>query len=137
MASAASEKKSSERKFSLSRTRRVRKRSEFLYLQSKGRKVRSDHFLLVFAPRAQRGENAQSRLGITITKRIDKRAVIRNRLKRRIRNIFRVQRPAFQAAFDVVIIAQDGSGVLSFAEIRHQLCSLLSRAQILPRTSKA
>ena len=122
---------------------RVKKRNDFLRLQSEGRKVRAFNLLLVFAERrpyvdkqtgvAETITTADSRLGITVTKKIDKRAARRNRLKRRIREIFRRERGRFLFAADVVVIALDGAMELEFLELRRQLRFAFGKARILPQ----
>ena len=115
---------------------RIKKRREFLDIQENARKLRSRNLLLAIRPRVvQEQENSEnqrvSRIGITVTKRVDKRAAARNRLKRRIREIFRVQRSYLKDAFDLVVIARDGACELSFRELETQLLELFQRARIM------
>lgn len=49
------------------------------------------------------------RFGITVSKKVDKRAVVRNRIKRLIREVLRVLRAELVANYDIVIIAREGS----------------------------
>lgn len=47
------------------------------------------------------------RIGVTVSKKRAKRAVDRNRIKRQIRETFRLKQPKIPA-FDIVIIAKQG-----------------------------
>ncbi len=48
-----------------------------------------------------------SRLGISVRKKVGK-AVLRNRLKRRIRELFRTQKKSLPKGFDIIIIPNRG-----------------------------
>ena len=76
---------------------------------------------------AAKGRNEASdggtRLGITVTRRVGK-AVIRNRLKRSVREVFRRQRAALPEKLDVVVIARGGAALLRASEVELELGSL-------------
>ena len=87
---------------------RVRKRREFLQIQKAGKRVATRHFLVVHAS----CEAGPPRLGITVTKKIGN-AVVRNRVKRAVRESFRTRQGIIAAGTSVVVIARDGAGDLS------------------------
>jgi ribonuclease P protein component len=64
------------------------------------------------------------RLGITVSRKVGN-AVTRNRLKRVIREWFRVSRGGLSPAGDLVVIARKGAGLLDAQEIRNELDGLL------------
>jgi ribonuclease P protein component len=96
---------------------RVRKRREFLEIQRVGRRVPTRHFLVVHLPR---GDDACARLGITVTRKIGT-AVVRNRVKRAVREAFRRVRSSFEGGIDLVVIARDGAGRLAPGAIGAEL----------------
>lgn len=104
--------------------RRVKKRSDFLEIQSQGRKRHSDHFLVAW----RRAETSEKRLGITVTKKVHKRAVKRNFLKRQIREFFRTNRRNFGKKVDLVVIAKRGACSLSGPEVQAEIASLFKAA---------
>ena len=61
----------------------IKKRSDFLLIQSKGKKWVSNGLILQTKP----NDLEQKRIGFTVTKRVDKSAVKRNRIKRRLRAV--------------------------------------------------
>jgi len=61
----------------------IKKRAEFLKIQSKGRKWVSHGLIVQTAP----NETGLTRIGYTVSKRVDKSAVKRNRIKRRLRAV--------------------------------------------------
>lgn len=98
---------------------RVRKRGDFLFIQGSGRKVRTAHFLLLFVKR-----DGGCRLGITVSTKVDKRAVKRNFIKRRIREVFRRWSYRGDLSLDLVIIAHKGAELLDSTDISAE-CELL------------
>lgn len=119
--------------YSLGPRRRVKKRSDFLRIQSVGKKLRSTHFLITFIRLIpeDKAPRPESRLGVTITTKVDKRAAARNRLRRRIREIFRKHRERLRFEIDLVVIALTGAADLSFAEIEQELLDLYQKAKII------
>ena len=117
---------------------RVKKRAQFLRIQSSGRKLRSPHFLFIFEPRREPQSTKEStplnRLGVTITTKINKRSVQRNLLRRRIREIFRREFP--YGILDIVVVALNGATELTFDEVRDELRSLAIKARILRENSE-
>ena len=82
---------------------RLRKRHEFLSVMRKGRKVVTRHWVFV----AKSNGTAQSRLGVTITKRVGG-AVVRNRLKRQLREYFRLGGVS-GSGLDIVVIGRNSA----------------------------
>lgn len=78
----------------------------------------------------------QTRLGVTVSKRVDKSAVGRNRIRRQIKEVFRLQR-ARLAPGDYVVLAKPEAGKLDNAGIRAELTQLFARAPTSPSTTVA
>ena len=62
---------------------------------------------------------------------MDKRAVKRNQIKRRVREVFRHKRTQFQNNADIVIIALSGAEKLDFGQISRQLIFLFYKSKLL------
>jgi ribonuclease P protein component len=73
-----------------------------LRVQQAGRKLHSDSFLVFVLPRSETGA---TRMGVTASSKIGG-AVIRNRVKRLVREAFRRHRLLFPTGLDVVFIAK-------------------------------
>jgi len=100
---------------------RLLKRSEFLQLSSRGRKIHTKHFIII------RGEAGTSinRIGITASRKTGN-AVARNRCKRLIREFYRRNKDLFIAS-DYNIIAKPGAAKLEFLDLVHELADALKR----------
>ncbi len=94
-----------------------------------GRRASSPQFLVV-GLRSPQGSQAPTRLGLTVSRKVG-RAVRRNRLRRRMREVFRTHRPAMQGGWDIVVVARPGAAELDFATVRGTLLALWNRLGIL------
>ena len=92
---------------SFPRQLRLRRRSEFRAVQERGRKVHTAHFLL-FALDGQAGE---PRFGITASRKVGS-AVVRNRLKRYLREVFRRHRAEFPRDKSLVVLVKHAAAEL-------------------------
>lgn len=101
---------------------RLKNTKEFLSVQVKASKLNSKHFLILISP----SQKANNRLGITVTKKIDKRAVVRNKIKRRVRDIFRRNQHLFRENFDIIIIARKNAGELEFKDTEREILGTLT-----------
>ena len=106
---------------------RLRKRGEFLSAQRRGRRVHGQHLIIIAAPAPATTSTDQLRLGITASKKVGK-AVQRNLVKRRLREIFRLHAGRFSARADVVVIARHSASQSSYAELRRDFLQSLQRA---------
>jgi len=100
---------------------RLRKRSEFTGLASSGKKSVSAHFIVISCDSVF----SRARLGITVSKKVGN-AVIRNRIKRLIREFFRNNRVMFPVA-DYNIIARSGASHLDYSAVCQEIVNALSR----------
>jgi ribonuclease P protein component len=100
----------------LPRSRRIRKRSEYLQLQRTGQRRASRSFIVITRSRPA----GESRLGITASRRVGG-AVVRNRVKRLVREFFRLNQEHLRSRSDVLIIARSNAVELSYEELRNEL----------------
>lgn len=112
------------------RTARVRARADFDRIFKQGRRVASPLLALHINALPETTGTPTARLGLAVSRKVDGRAVGRNRIKRVLRDAFR-QRLAELAAADYVIVARPGASACSSAELRDLFASLLRRAGAL------
>ena len=95
---------------------RLRKRPEFLRLSRTGKKVHSANFVVI----SKANDVGQTRLGITVSGKVGN-AVVRNRIKRLVREFFRRHREELPAGLDVLVIAKKNPTDISFSRIGSEL----------------
>jgi ribonuclease P protein component len=108
----------------LAREQRIRRRAEFLRCYREGRRRGGRHSTLFYAD----GPPPDPRLGVTASRKVGK-AVVRQRVRRRVREIVR-RWPARDRLpeLDVVIHLKNDATALGFDELRGVLEGLLERA---------
>ncbi len=105
----------------LPRDFRLRKRKDYLRVQGKSERSQSTHFILLAAKQPGSIEK-KARLGITASKKVGN-AVARNKVKRGIKEFFRMKREEVLAK-DYVIIARKVSALLRSREMNKELDGL-------------
>lgn len=108
---------------------RLRRRSDIARCQQQGSKLYSKHFLLLVIP----SETQESRLAIAVTTKIEKRSVVRNKIKRRLREIFRSVRHAFTQPIDMVVVARRGVQECDFDDYKREVLGALRSKGFLPK----
>jgi ribonuclease P protein component len=98
---------------------RLRKRPEFLQFNAGASKMHTPHFLLLWK------ETAGTRVGFTVSKKVGN-SVIRNSIKRRLREFYRQNKSLFILA-DINIVAKKGAEVLDFHHVSTELAAALGR----------
>ena len=83
---------------------RLTQRREFLTVQERGFKVPAEPLLGV----ARKNDRGVTRLGITVSSKVGN-AVVRARIRRRLREVFRKRRGELPVGLDVVLIARNSA----------------------------
>jgi ribonuclease P protein component len=107
------------------KTARIRKRSEYLAIQGKGRKLQTENFVVFVAASPSRPVG-DGRVGITVSKRVGQ-AVVRNRVKRILREVYRRRRGQFPPGMDIVFVAKRSAAGLDFACAEQEIERLCER----------
>ena len=102
----------------------MKKRREFLRLKQVGHKLNGRHFFAIFAPNGF----AQSRLGITVTKKVGC-AVVRNRIRRIAKENFRHQCRLSQKPLDIHLIAKNSAALADHSELTKCLDHLFGKLE--------
>ncbi len=91
---------------------RLRKRREFNTVYRMGCKKNTPHFLLLVLDNS----SGSCRLGVTVSKKVGN-AIVRNRVKRVIREFFRSNRHRFIQPVDLSVIAKPAAGKINTNDI--------------------
>ncbi len=108
----------------LSRGERLRKRSAFLAAQARGRRCAGRALVVYAMARTDEESPKRARLGITVSKKVGG-AVVRNRVKRWVREGYRRLSGDKPSAVDVVVIAKPSAAASSYQAIAMELRRLL------------
>ncbi len=106
-----------------SKQQRLLRRIEFTRTMDAGTKVVTPHLVLI----GRRNDEALSKIGFIVSKKVGS-AVIRNLVKRRLREIFRTRLHKPQG-LDLVVIARGLAAEADFDEVARSFHSALDRLQ--------
>ena len=79
---------------------------------------------------ARRNRTESNRVGITVSKKLGK-AHIRNRIRRRLREVYRLNEDKFLPGWDIVVVARMKAIDASFKDLTKAYLSLAKKAGIL------
>jgi ribonuclease P protein component len=104
---------------------RIRRQKDFSELYRRGRRLKSRYFHLVFQPNGLE----YSRMAVVVSKKVGK-ATVRNRVKRRFRELFRRNKDLLGKPCDLIFIAQKEISRLSWEEFKAEYKSVISRLEL-------
>lgn len=111
---------------------RLKKRADFLRVQKAGKKWVSKGMVVELAG----NQVSAVRYGLTVSKRVSKSAVIRNRVKRRLRAVAMEVLPAYAPQnLDIVLIGRAETESRDYEDLKNDLIWCLKKMDIKPTTS--
>ncbi len=110
-----SEKRSMEKQ-SFGKQVRISRKRDYLTVYQQGVRSHSKHFTII----VYKNEMGVSRLGITVSKKVGS-AVERNRIKRLVREFFRLNSSRLSTPQDIVIIAKRNMPELAYQDVYTEL----------------
>ncbi|MBW4580190.1 MAG: ribonuclease P protein component [Tildeniella nuda ZEHNDER 1965/U140] len=125
----------------LSKANRLRSRQDFNAVYRKGRRRKSTYLTVVVLRRSSIGSSKQSsdsaeqiakptRVGISISQKVSKRAVIRNRIKRRLKVAAHSLLPKFSTGWDLIVIVHPEATQCDYRQFLQELKQLLINAEV-------
>ena len=79
---------------------------------------------------ARENHSSANRVGVTVGKKLGK-AVIRNRVRRRLREVYRLNESLFKPGYDIVVVARARCVSADFHKLTKAYLSLADKAGIL------
>ncbi len=108
----------------LSWKERLHKRKDFLRIYSQGKRIYTATLVAYFL----HNNLEQHRLGVTASRKIGK-AATRNRIKRRIRELFRTTKSPSPPGFDLVVNVRKAAARAPFARLQNDYLKALGRIE--------
>lgn len=87
----------------------------------------ANSFLVLYAKRNRLNTN---RVGVTVSKKLGG-AVVRNRVRRRLREVYRLQESLFSPGWDIVVVARSRCISADFEKLTRAYLALAEKAGIL------
>ena len=114
----------------LPKENRLKKNKDFERIYKKGKGFKGEFLFLKII------ENNLdlTRIGFVASKKVSKKAVIRNRIKRILREIVRKKLPEMKKGKDGIITIEPGLEKKEFSEIKIILDNLFKKAELLEKT---
>lgn len=103
----------------------------FRRLYTKGTACANRYLVMYF----RKNGTAGNRIGITVGKKVG-HAVVRNRVRRRLREIYRLNEEQFRRGIDVVVVARSRAAEADFSDLRRAYLSAAKRLGILQEDGK-
>ncbi|KAJ49567.1 ribonuclease P protein component [Clostridium tetanomorphum] len=103
---------------------KLRKNAEFRTVYRKGRSFSNDLLVLYIH---KNNRNDFNRFGVSVSKKVGK-SVIRNRVRRLIKESYRLIPNNLKKGYDLVVIARTSSRDKNYAEIEKALINLFKKA---------
>ena len=98
----------------------------FRRLYRKGKSVANKYLVLY----CRKNGSAENRIGLTVSAKLG-HAVVRNRVRRRLREIYRLHESRFQAGWDLVVVARSRAVDAPYAKLEHAYLSLAQSLGVL------
>ncbi len=98
---------------------------DFSRCMRSGRRINGNYYRICVRFPTDESRPCRARIGFAISRKVDKRAVIRNRLKRVARNVFRQQQSLLPG--DYIIMAKSEAATADGEALRSDLSRLLQR----------
>jgi ribonuclease P protein component len=112
---------------------RLKRRNDFRRVFRAGESFANRQFVVYVFPRTEPGP---TRIGISVSKKVGK-AVVRNRIKRLIKEVTRHWIPVLKPQTDIVVIARVSAKDLDYHQVKSSLRHVLVRAKLFEKNPPA
>lgn len=107
----------------LQKNHRLHKEEDIKRVLRKGRSFKTPLFTVYSALNAE----ATSRVGVIVSNKISKKAVVRNKIKRRLRNALKGNKEHFKRNVDVLVVAKNAAAEAEYKDMKQTLSFALKK----------
>ncbi|MFC1613323.1 ribonuclease P protein component [Patescibacteria group bacterium] len=111
----------------LPKNNRLTKTKDFDNVYKKGR----NFFTKILGIKYIKNELDMTRIGLVISQKISKKAVVRNKTKRRLREILRLRLSNIHKGYDIIILTRKGIEDCDYAEIEKNIEYALNKTHLI------
>lgn len=108
---------------------RLNKNKDFQKVFKEGKGIKENFLIFKWAPNNLK----VSRFGFVLSKKISKKATLRNRIKRKLREKIKAELPRLQKGIDGVIVVKPGATKEKTQEIIDSLNKIFFRAKLIKK----
>ena len=109
----------------------LKKNSDFRRLYSKGKSAVTPYMVVY----CRRSREAHNRTGYTVSTKLG-HAVVRNRVRRRLREIYRLNAPALKTGYDIIIVARTRCVGAEYAKMDRAFLSACEQLGLMKETAE-
>ena len=118
------------RRYSLHRHEHLTSGDDFKRLYKQGRVYRGKYFIMYLGETAPVDSKPYIKIGFTISKKVGQ-ATVRNRLKRLLREIFRLNKNSLSKGLEIVFVARSEAAGLDYKTAEEAVLGLFKEAGII------
>ena len=114
----------------LKRINRLKKRYQFNYVYKSGEHFSGEHIVLYVVS----SKTKNIKVGLAVTRKIG-HAVVRNRVRRRLREIIKKQVPNLKQNYNIIVVARENVINASFEKLTNEFIKLIKKANLINEES--
>ena len=103
---------------------RLKKKKDFEKVLKEGRGIKEDFLIL----KVRKNKPKKLRFGFVVSKKISKKAVVRNKIKRRLREVIKERIKKIDKGLDIIIITLPGTETKDFQDFKITIEKLFKKA---------
>ena len=104
----------------------VKESGDFRRIYRRGRSAVSGG-VVVYCLKNRKG---MSRLGVTVSTKLG-HAVVRNRCRRRLREVYRLEKPQLKTGYDIILVARSRTATAPWPELQKQFRRLCRKVDLM------
>ena len=112
----------------MKRATTVKENYEFRRIYAKGRSGVSPYLVVYCRPNRRKN----NRLGVTVSAKLG-HAVVRNRVRRRLREIFRLSQPEMKQGYDIILVARSCAVTATYRELTKAYLRVCEKLELLEK----
>jgi ribonuclease P protein component len=106
----------------------LKREKDFQRVIQKGRKIEKNFLVLKFFKNSLK----TTRIGFVVSQKVSKKASSRNKIKRRLRAIIKINLPSLKPGYDLIFFTKKGIIEKNFWEIKEVVEQILKEAKLVP-----